>query len=71
MTIEMVRRFCCPRCNYITEDARSIELIEEQGSCPACGNGEPKAWLSNATTGELIAELRARSNLDYRIVDDR
>lgn len=25
-----------------------------------------KAWLGNATTGELIEELKARSNLNYR-----
>lgn len=28
-----------------------------------------KAWLGNATTGELIEELKARSNLGYRTVD--
>lgn len=28
-----------------------------------------KPWLGNATTGELIEELAARSNLNYRTVD--
>ena len=28
-----------------------------------------KPWLGNATTGELIEELRARSDLAYRTVD--
>jgi len=28
-----------------------------------------KPWLGNATTGELIEELKARCNLDYRTVD--
>ena len=28
-----------------------------------------KPWLGNATTGEIIEELKARSNLSYRTVD--
>jgi tellurite resistance protein len=36
------------------------EIIEEISSKP---------WLGNATTGELIEELKARSDLDYRTVD--
>ena len=50
MAIEVVKRFYCPRCNYITEDMRSIERIEKQeDECPACGDGEYKVWAGNAT----------------------
>lgn len=28
-------------------------------------------WLGNATTGELIEELAARSDLNYRTVDEQ
>ena len=37
------------------------EILDEIWSQP---------WLGNATTGELIEELRARSDLDYKSIGD-
>jgi hypothetical protein len=45
MPIENIRRFHCPRCDYMTEDAGQIEMIEKLGGkCPACHDGKPRVW---------------------------
>jgi len=43
--IELVERFHCKLCDYITESKTAIDFIKENGQiCPACGNGEGKSW---------------------------
>lgn len=56
--------WCKPECSKIVMDTvlanAFAETLDEIWSKP---------WLGNATTGELIAELAARSNLNYRTVN--
>jgi len=45
MPIETVRRFYCPRCQYMTYDESQIEWIKKLGGkCPACNNGKHSHW---------------------------
>lgn len=56
--------WCRPDCEMVDMDIRLAhafaEVLDEVWSKP---------WLGNATTRELIDEIAARSNLDYRTVD--
>jgi len=55
------RAWCTPTTSGIDMDARLAEAFAE-----ILDGVWSKAWLGNATTGELIEELKARSHLDYR-----
>ena len=47
-TIEIVERFYCSKCDYMTYDKDRIELIRKLGGkCPACDDGNIKAWYSH------------------------
>lgn len=56
--------WCQPETSGIVMDPRLAEafarILEDVWSKP---------WLGNATTGELIEELKARFDLSYRTVD--
>lgn len=69
MATELARQkaaqaWCKPETSSIEMDVRLAEAFAEILDVIS---GKP--WLGNATTGELIEELKARSDLAYRTVD--
>ncbi len=57
-SITKVERFHCRRCDYITEEPGTIELIRKTGTCPACHNGRSKAY--SMTHKEAMERERKR-----------
>lgn len=57
--------WCRPECSSIEMDARLAtafaEVLDEIWS---------KAWLGNATTGEMLDEIRARVDVNYKTTGD-
>ncbi len=65
LVIEKVAQcWCDPRVSDREMDVTLAEVF-----CDLLENVWSKPWLGNATTGELIEELKARSNLLYKTVD--
>ena len=47
MPIENVKRFHCPKCDFMTEDKNRVKSIEENGGkCPACQGSRGVGWAS-------------------------
>jgi len=56
---------------WCTPETEKITMIPELAEAFAVILNEiwSKPWLGNATTGELLDEIKARCDLDYRTVD--
>ena len=71
MTTELARQkvaqaWCTPKTEKKVMDTELAEAFAE-----ILDEIWSKPWLGNATTGELIEELKARCDLDYRTVDSK